>query len=88
MDQEFESEWKQVGSLANGVLRSVMEKRKKQVEMMAAASLARSDVHRVDGQQHAAKVHPAHGEFRSQPDLPLFVAAQFQRGTGKELPLL
>jgi hypothetical protein len=56
---EFESEWKQVGSLANSVLRSVMEKRR-QAELLQAIS------------HSPAIVPPAPGEFRAQLDLPLF----------------
>lgn len=61
---EFESEsgsefeWKQVGSLANSVLHSVMEKRK-QAELLKAIP------------HSPAKVSPAPGEFCAQFDLTL-----------------
>lgn len=75
MDHEFESQWKQLGSLANGVLRSVMEKRMK-AEMMEAAPVPR----------RPANVHPAHGDFRSQLELPLFSPAlQAVAATAREL---
>lgn len=63
MDHEFESEWRQLGPLANSVLRSVMEKRMKQAEMTEAKPQAKSSV-----------LHPAQREFRAQLDLPLFPA--------------
>ena len=36
MKHEYDPGWKQLGSLANGVLRSVAEKRMKQAEFLAA----------------------------------------------------
>jgi hypothetical protein len=36
MKHECEPDWKQLGTLANGVLRSVMEKRMKQAEFLSA----------------------------------------------------
>lgn len=75
MDHEFESQWKQLGSLANGVLRSVMEKRMK-AEMMEAAPVPR----------RPANVHPAHGASHAQLELPLFSPALRAAGTtGREL---
>lgn len=75
MDHEFESQWKQLGSLANGVLRSVMEKRMK-AEMMEAAPVP----------SRLANVPPAHGVSRTQLELPLFSPAmQAVTATGREL---
>ena len=64
MNQEYESEtgWKQLGSLANSVLRNVMEKRKLQAEMTNAAPVE-------------AALPPAQSEFGVQLDLPLFSSA-------------
>ena len=66
MEQEFEleSEWKQIGSVADGVLRSVVEKRK-QAELMMKL-------------QSSAKFSPVYGACHAQFDLPLFSStAQF-----------
>ncbi len=57
MKHEYESDWKQLGSLANGVLRSVEEKRRKQAEFFETVS--------------AAPQHPP-ADGKAQLDLPLF----------------
>jgi hypothetical protein len=54
---ESQSNWKQLGSLANGVLRTIEEKRQKQAEFLAADNTA-------------LQSPPA--ERRIQLDLPLF----------------
>lgn len=61
MEHEYPSDWKQLGNLANGILRSVAEKRMKQAEFMASESL-NSD----------AALHTPRAENRIQLDLPLF----------------
>ncbi len=61
MKHEFKSDWKQLGSLATGVLRSVAEKRMKQAEFLAAEK----------GAFEAALQSP-HAESRIQLDLPLY----------------
>jgi hypothetical protein len=54
---ESQSNWQQLGSLANGVLRSIEEKRQKQIEFFAAENPA---------------LHTPPAESRVQLDLPLF----------------
>ena len=60
MKHESRSDWKQLGSLANGVLRAVAEKRMKQAEFLAAEK----------GLFEAASQSP-YAEARAQLDLPL-----------------
>ena len=78
MDHEYELEtgWKQLGPLANSVLRTVMEKRMRQAEMTTASPSPRVE----------AAPHPARREFRAQLDLPLFSHAvqvlQARQGQG------
>jgi hypothetical protein len=57
---EYASDWKQVGNLADGILRSVVEKRMKQAEFMAAEK----------GPFEAARNSP-HAETRKQLVPPL-----------------
>ena len=57
MKHESQSNWQQLGSLANGILRSVEEKRQKQIEFFAA--------------ENPALQYPPAAESRVQPDLPL-----------------
>jgi hypothetical protein len=66
VDHEYEPEagWKQLGPLANSVLRSVMEKRKAQAEMMRAAPA---------GPKSA--LPPAQRDTHAQLDLQLFPPA-------------
>ena len=40
MEHEYPADWKQLGDLANGILRSVAEKRMKQAEFMAPGPMA------------------------------------------------
>ncbi|WP_125461543.1 MULTISPECIES: hypothetical protein [Rhodomicrobium] len=61
MEHEYPSDWKQLGNLANGILRSVAEKRMKQAEFMATESL-----------NFDAALHSPRAENRIQPELPLF----------------
>lgn len=61
MEQEYPPDWKQLGDLANGILRSVAEKRMKQAEFMAAET---------DG--FHAKLHSPRAQSHIQQDLPLF----------------
>ena len=61
MEHEYPSDWKQLGDLANGILRSVAEKRMKQAEFMAAET-----------DDFQAKLHSPRAQNRIQPDLPLF----------------
>jgi len=65
VEYEFESDWKQLGPLASGVLRSVIEKRLKQAELMEAKP-----------QTNASRLSPAQRVYSAQLDLPFFVAAQ------------
>lgn len=60
MKHEYASDWKQVGSLADSILRSVVEKRMKQAEFMAAEK----------GPFEAARNSP-YAETRKQLVLPL-----------------
>jgi len=62
---ESQSNWQQLGSLANGVLRSIEEKRQKQIEFFAA-------------ENPALQAPPA--ESRVQLDLPLFHDGQPRAG--------
>lgn len=64
MEQEYPSDWKQLGDLANGILRSVAEKRMKQAEFMAV------EAHGFD-----AELHPPRAQGRIQLDLPLYPQA-------------
>ena len=64
MEHEYPSDWKQLGDLANGILRSVAEKRMKQSEFMA-----------VEAQGFDAELHPPRAQNRIQLDLPLFQQA-------------
>jgi hypothetical protein len=61
VEHEYPSDWKQLGDLANGILRSVAEKRMKQAEFMAMEA---------DG--FNAELHPPRAQSRIQLDLPLF----------------
>lgn len=73
MEHEYPSDWKQLGSLANGILRSVAEKRMKQAEFMAPETLK------------GAALHTPRAENRIQLDLPLFreVAPQAEIRAGR-----
>ncbi len=64
MEHEYPADWKQFGDLANGILRSVAEKRMKQAEFMGAET----------GGLDAA-LHPPRAQNRIQLDLPLFQQA-------------
>lgn len=64
MEHEYPSDWKQLGDLANGILRSVAEKRMKQAEFMAV------EAHGFD-----AGLHSPRAQSRIQLDLPLFQQA-------------
>jgi hypothetical protein len=64
VEHEYESDWKQLGSLANGILRSVAEKRMKQAEFMAE-----------EAECFHADMHPPRAESRIQLDLPLYPQA-------------
>ena len=64
MEHEYPADWKQLGDLANGILRSVAEKRMKQAEFMA-----------VEAQGFDAALHPPRAQNRIQLDLPLFPQA-------------
>lgn len=61
MEHEYPSDWKQLGDLANGILRSVAEKRMKQSEFMASET-----------QGFDAELHSPRAQNRIQLDLPLF----------------
>ena len=61
MEHEYPTDWKQLGDLANGILRSVTEKRMKQTEFMAV------EAHGFD-----AELHSPRAQSRVQLDLPLF----------------
>lgn len=60
MEHEYPTDWKQLGSLANGILRSVAEKRMKQAEFMAAETRG-----------FDAELHSPRAQNRTQLDLPL-----------------
>ena len=64
MEQEYPADWKQLGDLANGILRSVAEKRMKQAEFMA-----------VEAHGFEAELHSPRAQSRIQLDLPLFQQA-------------
>ena len=64
MEHEYPTDWKQLGDLANGILRSVAEKRMKQTEFMAV------EAHGFD-----AELHSPRAQSRVQPELPLFPQA-------------
>ncbi len=64
MEHEYPSDWKQLGNLANGILRSVAEKRMKQAEFMAA------EMDNLD-----ANMHSPRAQTRIQLDLPLIPPA-------------
>ncbi len=64
MEHEYPADWKQFGDLANGILRSVAEKRMKQAEFMGAEA----------GGLDAA-LHSPRAQNRVQLDLPLFQQA-------------
>jgi len=64
VEHEYPSDWKQLGDLASGILRSVAEKRMKQAEFMGV------EAHRFD-----AELHPPRAQNRIQLDLPLFQQA-------------
>lgn len=61
MEHEYPSDWKQLGDVASGILRSVMEKRMKQAEFTAAET-----------QGFDAELHSPRAQNRIQLDLPLF----------------
>jgi len=60
VEHEYPSDWKQLGNLANGILRSVAEKRMKQAEFIAA-----------EMDNFDANTHSPRAETRIQLDLPL-----------------
>jgi hypothetical protein len=70
VEHEYESpsDWKQLGSLANGILRSVAEKRMKQAEFMAE-----------EAHSFQAGLHSPRAQTLSQLDLPLFPQAAAPR---------
>jgi hypothetical protein len=61
VEQEYPADWKQLGDLANGILRSVAEKRTKQAEFMA-----------MEADDFNAELHSPRAQSRIQLDLPLF----------------
>ncbi len=65
MKHESQSNWQQLGSLANGVLRSIEEKRQKQIEFFAVENPA---------------LHTPPAESRAQLDLPLIHNGQPRAG--------
>jgi hypothetical protein len=64
VEHEYPADWKQLGDLANSILRSVTEKRMKQAEFMATEA---------DG--FDTELHPPRAQSRFQLDLPLFPQA-------------
>jgi len=64
VEHEYPADWKQLGDLASGILRSVAEKRMKQAEFMA-----------VEADDFQGKLHPPRAQSRVQLDLPLFPQA-------------
>ena len=58
MEHEYPSDWKQFGDLANGILRSVAEKRMKQAEFRAAET-----------QTFDAELHSPRAQNHIQQDL-------------------
>jgi hypothetical protein len=64
VEHEYPANWKQLGDLANGILRSIAEKRMKQAEFLASEA---DDFH--------AELHSPRAQSCVQPELPLFQQA-------------